>query len=820
MLDHLRAQLVDAWRQGSTGLLDLGDAGYVRWGKWPEGLQIECSAVSGTGEPLTFLQRRALQELGFHPPQPGHPNYLRRYDQHDDVPTAAEVLTRAVQEVLAPGLVQPTAVDRGPALLLAPLGKCDPVVIRRAALIVTEQLSESEPTAVLDVYGVLTKQDLPHAIRVSAAQVPSARREDRLILVEGFTRAEDLEQQLRSAADAVAAVRALRGDGRRVLIIGPYVLDETLWLSTVVGLDVAERVAVLADTKSLRTWRRAAARLVQQASSRVSRTYGPPTCLVVSYGTDPAPTDTPLKAVHLGEAWRDSGTADELLRSALRDWCAPWEVLAQGSGGAVQKDAPMLVGGTQSGTFVDDSETFPHGGGVRPDSRALDAAVGDRVEAALALIVGNLWDLRQAAGFTEHPLHGGCWAKIDVQPATVESLADLLDRGAAVVAADADFFAAANLYVGDLFLDLFETISAAVGKVEGQLDAQLLLRLAVPLIDLLRYSHPTFMDVGQRNLGALGTVVWACHGDVELTDRIERYRQAQEHDRPRGIAALQPPEPPGGTVVVRDRASGRLGQPQEVRDAPGGARGRVADMWDAVLASWLDGSRTLPERLQQWKASYTGIVDERWYPDPFVGDLRGETVQPRLVVLGLNPGVGYPELQASQGVWAQRIRATSYSRCLNRVAIDDPAWTRLHGRDSPYWARLMHFARRWTQDELVVPAQVLNFEFYPWHSDRVQGRFTSDPALLNDYVWAPIAEIDVRDVFAFGSVWFTVCTGLGWPLLTRYGPEHEPIPGSTTPGWNVAVFAMPSGQRAVISWQGGYAGPPGAGRVDLLRPLL
>ena len=175
LLDHLRAQLLDAWRQGSTGLLDLGDAGYVQWAKWPEGLPIECSAASGTGEPLTFLQRRALQELGFHPPQPDHPNYLRRYDQHDDVPTAAEVLTRATQEVLAPGLVQPTAVDHGPALLLAPLGKCDPVVLRRAALIVAEQLSESEPTAVLDVYGVLTKKDLPCALRVTAAAARGSR---------------------------------------------------------------------------------------------------------------------------------------------------------------------------------------------------------------------------------------------------------------------------------------------------------------------------------------------------------------------------------------------------------------------------------------------------------------------------------------------------------------------------------------------------------------------------------------------------------------------------------------------------------------------
>lgn len=254
----------------------------------------------------------------------------------------------------------------------------------------------------------------------------------------------------------------------------------------------------------------------------------------------------------------------------------------------------------------------------------------------------------------------------------------------------------------------------------------------------------------------------------------------------------------------------------------GSARERVADLWDDVVRRWLDGDRTLPPDLARWKASYSGQIDESSYPDPFVGDLRGESGQPALIVLGINPGVGYPELQAPDGTWAQRIANASYSRCLDRVPFGDDAWTALHGRDSAYWNRLMKFARRYTsQPSLAVP-QVLNLELYPWHSPSVDGHMQPPADLLDTYVWQPIAELPhARDVFAFAKGWYSICTDLGWPLLHQYGgPGQPPVPGWTGKGWNLAVFAMPSGQRAVVSWQAGYAGPPGAERTEALRALL
>ena len=94
------------------------------------------------------------------------------------------------------------------------------------------------------------------------------------------------------------------------------------------------------------------------------------------------------------------------------------------------------------------------------------------------------------------------------------------------------------------------------------------------------------------------------------------------------------------------------------------------------------------------------------------------------------------------------------------------------------------------------------------------------PDILDRYVWQPVAEVAVREVFAFGAPWLDICTGLGWPLLERFGPQHEQVPGIDASWWNLAVFGMPSGQRVIVSWQPGYAGPPGMTRIEPLRRLL
>jgi hypothetical protein len=74
--------------------------------------------------------------------------------------------------------------------------------------------------------------------------------------------------------------------------------------------------------------------------------------------------------------------------------------------------------------------------------------------------------------------------------------------------------------------------------------------------------------------------------------------------------------------------------------------------------------------------------------------------EPRLVLLGLNPGVGYDALPGLHGTWAERIQDRGYSYCFDRSPAEDPlSWTALHGKPSAYWAKLTKFTQRWLQDQ-------------------------------------------------------------------------------------------------------------------------
>ena len=215
-----------------------------------------------------------------------------------------------------------------------------------------------------------------------------------------------------------------------------------------------------------------------------------------------------------------------------------------------------------------------------------------------------------------------------------------------------------------------------------------------------------------------------------------------------------------------------------------------------------------------------GAVDLGQYPDPWVGDLRGVRAEPRLVVLGLNPGVGYDALQGASGTWTERIRAEGYSRCLERSPAEDPStWRAVHGRQSPYWVRMEKFAQRWVADPAAGHRDVLNFELYPWHSPKLTAGITSPADTVRELVLDPIAEVEVADVFAFGAPWFTVGQELDLPLLATWGPGGDPWPAAYG-RWTVEVRRLPSGQRLVVSRQQGFSGPPGASRLEQLRDRL
>lgn len=254
------------------------------------------------------------------------------------------------------------------------------------------------------------------------------------------------------------------------------------------------------------------------------------------------------------------------------------------------------------------------------------------------------------------------------------------------------------------------------------------------------------------------------------------------------------------------------------------ARQRVADFWDAHIAAWLKGEDRLPPPLTEWFDAYAGVGSGKptrdGFPEPYHGDLRGAEHTPRMVVLGLNPGQYREEFQSRDGIFAREIKEEygSYSRWQTTCPYNRGPWTDVMGRNPYYHARL-RFTRNWLQDPSADHRDLLIFESYPWHSTTFRGRFSPPPAIIDEFVWQPIAELPVRDVFAFGRSWHLIAQAL--PLNEAGGFDAgSPTYPSTASGRKVRVHELPSGQRLIVVWQPGYAGPPSARETALLRDAL
>jgi hypothetical protein len=142
----------------------------------------------------------------------------------------------------------------------------------------------------------------------------------------------------------------------------------------------------------------------------------------------------------------------------------------------------------------------------------------------------------------------------------------------------------------------------------------------------------------------------------------------------------------------------------------------------------------------------------------------------------------------------------------------------LHGKTSAYWDRLIKFAQRWLHDPCADHNVILNFELYPWHSKSVTAGIDTPPDLAEHYIFEPIAEINVPQVFAFGAPWFEV----GERLVARNKLKTIRTPymvqgDSDTSRWTVGLYELPSTQRLVVSSQSGFAGPPGEVRMEAFR---
>jgi hypothetical protein len=247
---------------------------------------------------------------------------------------------------------------------------------------------------------------------------------------------------------------------------------------------------------------------------------------------------------------------------------------------------------------------------------------------------------------------------------------------------------------------------------------------------------------------------------------------------------------------------------------------QVVGFWDWVTQQWLAGKDPLPDPLPGWYRSYSGLgagaVTREAFAEPYVGDLRGD---PRFVTLGLNPGAASLPFQGLDGIFANEIRRRgSYSAWAASGPYFGEEWSSVHGRNRYAWSRL-RFARDWLDDPRLSPSQLLTFELYPWHSTKVTAPIAPPPSIIDEFVWQPLAELPIEFVFAFGKPWLRACDALCLEEYARWGAGAADLGGAVS-SRVVVAYALPSGQTVVVSWQSGYAGPPGHPDALRLRELV
>lgn len=199
-------------------------------------------------------------------------------------------------------------------------------------------------------------------------------------------------------------------------------------------------------------------------------------------------------------------------------------------------------------------------------------------------------------------------------------------------------------------------------------------------------------------------------------------------------------------------------------------------------------------------------------PEPYIGPLATSRT-PALVMLGLNPGAAAPAFQSMTGIYTERIRQTSYGEWAASGTYADQAWESVHGRNM-YQQNRVSFARRLHQDDSIQAENLLYVELYPFHSARVTAPIVPPADILTHYVLGPIADLDVRHVFAFGKPWLTAARRLGLG-------DGQVIPVEwATPSRQATAFKLNERQELIVMTQLGYAGPPGATDTQALAAAL
>jgi hypothetical protein len=249
-----------------------------------------------------------------------------------------------------------------------------------------------------------------------------------------------------------------------------------------------------------------------------------------------------------------------------------------------------------------------------------------------------------------------------------------------------------------------------------------------------------------------------------------------------------------------------------------GARRRLIQDWDVMIARWLAGDA--PEApFDEWWGALAGKGDgaptSDAMPEPYIGSWAA----PKMVTLGLNPGLADFALQGREGVFAKRIQSLgSFADWATSDPYGSSEWENSHGPNVFRRARLK-FAQRWLADRKLKGVDLLMVELYPWHSKRVKGLIKTPEHIARRFIWEPLAELDVDLIFAFGSPWRRQCGLMRFETIKTWGRGGEDY-GSNVASRIVTEHKINQRQRLVVISQAVYAGPPGTHDTELLRPRL
>lgn len=252
----------------------------------------------------------------------------------------------------------------------------------------------------------------------------------------------------------------------------------------------------------------------------------------------------------------------------------------------------------------------------------------------------------------------------------------------------------------------------------------------------------------------------------------------------------------------------------------------LKELWDEVVAGWLEGGSTVPDELKPWFDSYggkgRGTVDPEAFPEPFLGDL---TTKPSGVVLALNPGEVFPNFQYRDGHFANEIRQLgSYSRWAATWPYLRDEGPRLpKGRGRKFHNMRWSFLKNWYRAPALPASTMLAFELYPWHSTGLTAPILmSAPDVahfIERYIWQPIIDSGAQYVFGVGKDWFPVLRSLASEELVTLGRDGEPCP-FTEPTRTVLVCRGPGEMLIIVNKIGNVASPIPARDTEILQQEL